>query len=582
MPERNATLFYRAAFQIDSSPEAIESYGDKTDLVWQLVQSIRRWCLDKTARQEFSVSEDLHTWSMFRNGCTIYSDEESNFKHFFAKSYCFKTDHDEEHWACEISEQVEEDNHAGRKWVSEYGIHVTDRYHAQFSCIISYTDFPGFIGRLQEPPAPSTPRVVRLMLQDHLLVCHAGSQRLFELPQKLEAENCDDFKNMVMDPMRECPIVYISPQMRLGDNDASFPIPPADISELVVANAITVYSHTHEFRECWPLPQQYSYKGGTIRVFLPHLDPENPEDYRKHRFITHRDIEALSKEEVLEILRRALAQDIRYRESGKYITLETCERLMEHDNNLKRLEELREKRQQIAQKQKALDETEEALDDLSNEQISERNKLINIIDDLELSNEMLQIELDEKSSRIHDLENRISGTEGFYARNAQRAAAMDSIREITEYPSSQRQIGEYFEKVFQDRLAFTERGKRSLDDCNTDPKVLWSALYLAANDLYDAYSGNVSDIEDYIKSRSTFGFALHEGRSTNRNPELTRLRDDVYQDRIINITPHIKSGSRENDSQFIRVYLNFDQETQKIIIGYCGKHLENASSRRVR
>ena len=44
---------------------------------------------------------------------------------------------------------------------------------------------------------------------------------------------------------------------------------------------------------------------------------------------------------------------------------------------------------------------------------------------------------------------------------------------MEEYPDTPEKIAAYFECRFADRLAFTERGRASLADCKTDPRILW-------------------------------------------------------------------------------------------------------------
>lgn len=66
-------------------------------------------------------------------------------------------------------------------------------------------------------------------------------------------------------------------------------------------------------------------------------------------------------------------------------------------------------------------------------------------------------------------------------------------------------------------------------------------------------------------------------------PSLMRQRIDKYNGQEIDIEPHVKNGSQESDPKFVRIHFAYDPNVaDKIIVGHCGKHLDNYSTRKAR
>ena len=56
-------------------------------------------------------------------------------------------------------------------------------------------------------------------------------------------------------------------------------------------------------------------------------------------------------------------------------------------------------------------------------------------------------------------------------------AATQGVRGIAEYPNTPQTIAKYFETVYPERIVFTERAYRSMDECTTKSEILWEAFY---------------------------------------------------------------------------------------------------------
>ncbi|MDR0848660.1 MAG: hypothetical protein LBN10_06410 [Propionibacteriaceae bacterium] len=437
--------------------------------------------------------------------------------------------------------------------------------------MIFYSDEPGFIGDCQDPPGISVPTVVRDLLRDPYFICKSGSVRLGIEPRRLIAEEVPDFVEALQDSARECPLVFISPLP--GTEWVSLAIAQARVAEAVAANAVVYYGDSASVMAKMGdlLPEGYKVYGGALRIFMPKVDFQDPADQYRHRYISAAQVKERGQDGVLGILRRALAQDIRFFESKKFVRVETVETERRNDSHRLRLAQLNEKTERL---QASEGDTQDALEMVETE---EEKRL-----EAELELSLCQDELQELKGRLSVALSRIDAEEAFHRQARDKLVALDFIRNrLRDYPGEADSVGLFFEAVFKDQLAFTDRGRRSLVDCTTDPAVLWRALWVISHTVYDAYAQGLS-VDDAVNNSTNFQYAHTEGKQTKKDQKLMDLRKDTFEGREIDISAHLKIGNKDNDPKSIRIYHCFDAESQKIVIGFCGGHLENYSSRKIK
>ena len=229
----------------------------------------------------------------------------------------------------------------------------------------------------------------------------------------------------------------------------------------------------------------------------------------------------------------------------------------------------------------------EALLAESTERESQLRQQLSAVDDLEfeweLEKEQLESRLDELSRQLRAQQAQADLLREEARLSGERKRSLDAVRGMDEYPDTLEKIAAYFECHFADRLAFTERGRASLADCKTDPRILWDALYQMATTLYELHTdASVTMVDRAFNERSAFRVARGEGTMTRRDSGLIRQFQDVYQGRPICIESHLKSNqNRESSPQFLRIYYCYDEVTHKLLIGSCGRHLNNYTTQKV-
>ena len=562
MQDLNATMFYKAKF-------TLLGHEKNVDLLWNLICEIRSWLTMKHNRDgHIIVNPKLYKWTRFKKGGKLF-DEEGNNLFFAISQYHEDADNPEAvSWACKIEETPEmESGFAPREWVTEIGYQSTMPGTAEISYVITYSDYAGFIGELSPAPGISLPRVIRKLLNNPLCTCKIGNTVLSTEPVKLNPGDFPDFQKTLLDEDREIPIVYVSPKrVDLGSDMSTLSVSPQKLAECIAANGLVYYSDDLDFsKEMLYLgDERYNCTGGAVRLYCPGINLNEPSDQYRHRIISAKYIADTGEDKVLEIFRRALAQDVHYYDT--MFRLESCQALIENDKRQKRLKAIKEKSDADVSEAYSEYLTESDRRALAEKELEETKGEVNRLK-TEIFNRGLQIEaLQEKANQSSSMENSCM-----------------RIRSISEYPSSPVQIAQYFEMVFPDRIAFTERAYRSLEDCITRADFLWNALYCISTTLYELLHEKPSQAYKEFTNQTGWECSRGNGHQTRADSKLMRQYVDTYNGQEINIEAHIKNGNNDKDPKSVRIYFAYDSSVaDKIIIGHCGKHLDNATTRKVK
>lgn len=99
----------------------------------------------------------------------------------------------------------------------------------------------------------------------------------------------------------------------------------------------------------------------------------------------------------------------------------------------------------------------------------------------------------------------------------------------------------------------------------------------------------LSDKEVAFLKKDGYEDADIEENAHENNEELVKYCQehlgyvDEYQGQEIDIEPHIKSGIKDSDPRSVRIYFAYDPTvSSKILIGHCGKHLDNYTTRKIK
>lgn len=560
MQDLNATMFFKAKFTVQANDP------NGYDLLWNLVSIIRQWITRKYNRNGSTViSRDIKKWTAFKF-CGRFFDEE-NKNRVYAESACHVSSKDSQFisWACRITEnQQQAEGFAPREWVTEIGYQLSEPGCADISYLVTFSDLAGFIGFCSEVPPINVPNVIKMLLKDKNIRCFIGSACISLDPIELKVGDFPQFYAFLLSPDRKVPVLYVSPRIEGGEQKML--VSPKRLAESVAGNAIVYYSTGAEFTDemMYMGDNRYTCSGGAIRLYRPGINLQENGDQYRHRFLTAAFILEHTEGDILNIFRRALAQDVHFYE--QLFRLENCRALIDADDRSKRVSHLLESK----------DTEVTAAMQLATEAAEGYESAKHDLQDANDQNDRLKNEIYGLESRIGSMQEQVERTETL-------ESALSSIRKIESYPNNATAIAEYFEQVFGDHIVFTDRAYKSLKECSLKPDYLWEILYYMSTTLYDLLKQNHPQVEKEFKRLTGWDCSRGEGSMTRKDAKLMRQYEDEFNGKKIWIEAHVKSGVKESDPRFVRIHYDYVPEVaDKLIIGHCGKHLDNYSTRKAK
>lgn len=145
---------------------------------------------------------------------------------------------------------------------------------------------------------------------------------------------------------------------------------------------------------------------------------------------------------------------------------------------------------------------------------------------------------------------------------------------------------EFFSERYQDRLIFADEARKSAKKFAECRGIVldhaWGMLSDIANLLHDLRFGknkNV-DVEKVFGERSQYEYAKTEGKQSKGDKSIRADRQITVNGKKYEIWAHVRWGNKS--PKCLRVYLDYDEELKKIVIGYVGDHMPNAGSRKMK
>jgi hypothetical protein len=541
MHDLNLRLFYKTRFDVETRGGG--------DALWLVVTTVRAWIVNKWRRRGVAIPSDNPTWTAFKKGSEIVSEDGRVRLQSRAYLAGRKTE-----WACTVTEMEENDPYAPREWVCEIGFDDAGNGTGVFSLVLSWGDRPGYFGPCAPEPSPTIPGLVGRLARNPRLRCSVDGEPLALGPHRTGLADVEDLAALVLDPEREAPVVVMAPSV--GAGAPAQPVDPEALAATLGPSA-PVYACADAatmaaFNVALGLAT-WRLMPGMVRVYLGKPRPDEKGDHARHRFFTQDQIAALGEGEVCAILRRTLAADVNFYET--MVRVPDVKRKIRQAVNEKRFKTLR------ASSEKAQEDAVELAAEIEEE--------------LDLALE----ELEAARSRVKELQEENFALSWSPARTRAQEKRGPAVNGLAAWPMKPPEIAEMFLTVYPDRLAFTDRGRKTLEECRTAPEVLWNALRDLAEIAWGLYRTPGIDVSRAFNDRSTFEYARGAGSMTRKDAGLMAAYKDVWEGREIDVQPHLKSGVKESEPKFLRLYFAYDEPSGKIVVSHVGRHLDTYGTR---
>lgn len=547
MHDLNKVMFYKTSFEIRTKNES-------GDALWELVCILRRWATGKYP----NLPATPQFWSKLKRTHRVPCSQDARIS--FASELCLE-EGGVNYWAIAIEEIAEVEGYAPRIWATDVSFSWEASNAGKVSVVLSYGDRPGFLGRCQAQPSHTIPRFIRMIQKSSRIDCTSSGRPVPLGAIELKVGDFKEFWDFVSDEKRDVPIVYVSPRFD-GSNNSIFAVEPESIVRSLGPSAFVYFSademFCREMRECLP-SLAYGCSNGKVRVYASRPNMKGGQDQGRHRFFSADEIEKMGAEEFVAMLRRALAQDVHF-----------YEKMMRPDA-------VKQKRSRLIFEKSVAEKNFHAAFEIAQDAEAEAESLKDLLEGAFREIEKLESRCEELEEELH-LSNAKAETLEYQASCASKQDG--DLSGLRKWPLPLIDLITLFQEHNGNKLVFTDRAFRSLNECITDAEVIWNALVdlcEIAYPLYDAESSG--DIARQFNSQSIFEFKRGAGSMTRRDSKLIAQYKDTYRGREINVEAHLAKGNKDSDKQSLRLYFGFDETDRKIIVSHIGKHLDNFSTR---
>lgn len=465
---------------------------------------------------------------------------------------CIEND-DRRAWALEYS-HVDRELGAKRFWHTYVGIRDTGDALI-IAARIAYSWNNEDLSTEAPAPSPSVPYFIRLLLKNFTAYSGRKEFRLIEKPLILNREGSGLLvRDFIISPERRYPLIVFN-----GDSDAQMREARRLSTELAGKTQVVVLASDpalgREVKAAFP--KEYNIAFSTMRVFFPmgagHQSP------KRHRWydVTSRDYESQRTGVVHGLLR-----------NHNFVEWDAVENITDIQRLISR-----------ARITKLIESTEVASE-------AEIHALYqNYLKEVEEQRDAAKQEAEHFAQEVDQLESELRSAE-WKSKALEQAPNVDSpsaeVRELLfKLPETLSDVVRATSVAHADRLIFAQEAFDSAEESANCELVAdaWHIISHLATTLHDLRFGseNSGDIGKLFQEKSGYEYARTEGKQTKADSKLKRQRNVSHNGKDYEIWPHIKKGNDGN--KMIRIHFDYDADERKILIGYVGLHMDNASTR---
>jgi len=464
-----------------------------------------------------------------------------------------------------------DDNVRGRQWITELGLKVFQGT-IELSCVVKTDEQSALVA---EPVSASRPRLIPYVVNNIEQSDNAEFSRAVPgVAVKTVGEDVDSYRAFLAEieqADRGYPIVLVSPT-----RDGEYLVNTSHLQESLIglAQVVQVTSEFNSYEMEEILGQHWSAWNGSVNI----LHIPTPSGFVRGRFFLSDAIEAWGDTQHMRISQllawvtnNTNIPHLRKRIRSEGVMLLALRR---------RLDAARAKRDQMDSVQ--LSEEMDKISCLAEEQ----GQWIKLLEDensqseldkveLKVSLDDVKEELSKKDFALQSLKDQLANVSG------NRASNLDAEKLINlaccPSPPSPSDCIEVIESIHGDKCIV-------LDSARDSARNIYG--FICGRQLLDMLVRLVTEYRSSLigggdnSARTVFGkneYAAKESETVMGNKSMRRTRTFFYRGNNVEMFRHLKLGVADDPSKTIRVYFHWDGEREKIVIGYCGKHLPVSS-----
>ncbi len=482
-------------------------------------------------------------------------------------------------WALRYSHQDAE--FAPRQWVIDVGIVPLEPRRWRLALTVGNSLRSNFMGR--EPGRlPSTPpRLIRTLVDSSRWKCWSGSLRLLTTPTPIEVGKANILRDLIELQGRACALAYVSRDRQTGETL----IDPSRLAMSISGSGLVLVAASPDLDEEleYLIPFEFRSPNGMVRVYAPGARLDDVRQSFRHRFFTKQQIESAGAQEIEQQIARSLTARSGWARIQS--TVVSIDDVRAAHREARRAELKAQDSQESIKELLALYEQANAeLTEQLAGRTEEKNAAEQRTDEAELEAEELRDKL-----RAAEYEREVHRTDAVEAKrkSASLEASLVTARGIFELPTTLEAVVSLIGQLHGDKIVFTERAVATakaavLNDAPDGAEIAWRHLHAAATVLPAlAFEQNVPAGTLPTRFREASGgleLSMTEGKTTKADAKLVDARTIVLNGRSWDGVAHIKFGSKA--PRLLRIHFALDRDSQRVIVGHCGDHLDTAGTRR--
>jgi hypothetical protein len=508
------------------------------------------------------VKANVYGWVLRKENDRILQEQKGDFFYRCQWENLFRThssietnsllSEDGDAWALRYTE-IDKAYGRQRFWYTDIGVRM-DGGEAVVSVRTSYARHTEDLSGERPEPEPTVPKVVRYLLRDHKAYSGRPEFRLTGTTLVIEEAGMGKvLASFITSPERRYPLIVFNGNGP-GHMDEANRLALAVAGKSQVVVVATNEELGEELR--YYLEQDYRVSFGFFRVYFPFGQRRNfPERHRWYD-IGGTDYEAQREGIVHGLLRNHILQERLAVDSVWDIN-----RLIAREKLIKLKAANPEQQKELEEFFKLHAEVEKERDDFK----AEAGNYASEVDRLE--EQVRQLDW-----RCKDYQGRLDA--------AGSGTGTDAGELFPTLPTNLLEVAKAAGRAFP-RLVITENALKAAEDYH-ECKCLseaWEILRHLADEMWNMKfktDGQV-DWERTFPEKTGYDLAMSEGKQTQGDAKLMRLRKVVHDGQEYDMTPHVKHGVFE--PKLVRVHFAFDESRKKIVIGHIGRHIPNYTSK---
>lgn len=461
----------------------------------------------------------------------------------------------------------DDDSTFGRQWVTELGL-KRNPDGIELSCVVRTEESSTLV---TAPVSASRPRVIKYVAGNIERASDAHFAPETEgVSVKTVGLEVDSYRSLMIEierPDRKCPIILLGPTVT-GDYHVDGDLLQRDLFGLAQIVRIDPDFDRYEMENI--LGRRWSAWNGSINI----LNAPNRSGFVRTRYFLEDEILDWGRtqhDRTANILAwvtnstnlHQLRQRIRP-EGVMQLAIRRRLQIIRDRSTQMGAEELRQQIESLTK-----DQTEQAT---LQKMFEEDNAK------LEAENEDIKKRLEDLDYKLREERHKNSALRVSWQKNKSGVSDSGDVRSILELACrvdepEPRESLNTIELIYGDACTVLESAKDSADDLNN---------FTYGRRLLDMLRRLVTEYRDQLikggdnQARTVFGkneFSAKESETVMNNPKMKKARTFSYDGKDVEMFRHLKIGVDDNVEKTIRVHFHWDTDKQKIVIGYCGKHL---------